>query len=840
VQSARAARLATDAESLAAERTALSAVAMAHAAALGRVLGFDETKATPHPNPPPQGERGLPEEVRGGFDAPSSMLILGNRHGGAALGFGGSRNGRLTLGGMRIADSGLRIGIAPFPNSQSAIRNPQFAPTLVDAMPTLLTADGRALRLGEMRPEGPEAITFRRIVDPFDGPGMEASARFRPEGGSGTVAVTLTAWDGAAAFQVRIRTEGMPLRAVRYLDRDAGALLIGGSARYLTDRSHLYLGEVRRDGHLRRAPLEATKPALLWSEADGRGILLSFVDYVLSPAWVSVRAHPGLRSVALGLELEAALGDFGPNGTTPPALSIELTDHAAESETFARFRRGADARYAAPEWPSSARYQWGSWYAYGPGVNAAGLLRQIDLLAASFTDLGPWQLLIDAGWHLQYGREDAEPTAVDFDKFPGGVRAVADAAHAHGLQVLLYLGTGFIHDSAGDGGEWLALRGLIERRPDWLIPFQNEPSSVRRFLLDYRNPEVREYVAGVLRDFFQVHGVDGVLADGLADAEGQLIPRQERDRPNGPPHPQLPTLDIYQLIRAEVDRHRPGAFVTHGWVNPTAANPFAHIFYYGDESDGVDSPYPFAGFLQKLDYALYSRKAVGQRVYLGSSRGDPFLPETRWWIQAGAALGVPATLSFDLGRLNPQTTAGFRADLRALDPYQGTTTFGPGLLPETFATARDGVVYLGVVNREPRAREMRVALVPLGLNGTYTALDVSRARSLRVDGDFNFELPARSFGLLALRRDPGVLWTDSVVRVETDVPGDKLILVARGPAPVPGFLHVAVPPPNEVLLDGVRLTLGAAGPGRYAYDDASGLLHLTYDHRAERRIEVRW
>lgn len=761
-------------------------------------------------------------ETRGEFDSTSSLLILGNRRIGVGFGYGGSLNGRLTV-----------------------TRSGDEFPTLADVTPSLVRTDGAVLRLADMKPERPDAFVFRRISDPFEGPALEVVARFRGEGAPGVAVISLALFDEDAALRLQIATEGIPLRAIRYVDPESGAVVLGEKVQYVTDRSHLYTGQVYRDGRPRRAPLEATKPALLWSDADERGILVSLLDYVPSPAWLSMEGQPGLRGMGVGIELAASLGDFGPEATRPPALSIQLTEGPLGASTFARFRRIASARYPAPPWPSSARYQWGSWYAYGPGVNAAALYRQIELLAASFTDLGPWQFLIDAGWHIQYAREDAEPGAVDFDKFPAGVRAVADAAHARGMQVLLYLGTGFIHDSPGDGGEWLALRGLIERHPSWLIPFQHEAAPVRRFLLDYANPEVRAYVAGIIRDFFAVHGVDGILVDGLADAEGQLIPRLERDGSAGPPHPLLPTLDLYRLVYEEARRHRPDAFITNGWLNPTAANPYAQIFYYGDESDLIDAPYPFGGFLQKLDYALFSRLALGQRAYLGASRGDPLRPEARWWVQAGAALDLPASLGFDLERLVPEAIAAFRADLRALDPFQGTTTYGPGLFPDTFATARNGVTYLGVVNREPTGRAVRVALDPLGLaaEAPYTALDAATGAGRRVEGDFLVELPPRSFRLFVLRRDPGVLWTDSATgqdSVPSSPASSPLALRARGPAAVPGFMYLATPEPVEVLLDGVRLAPGGSGADRYAYDAQSGLLELRYAHGGERRIEVRW
>lgn len=342
----------------------------------------------------------------------------------------------------------------------------------------------------------------------------------------------------------------------------------------------------------------------------------------------------------------------------------------------------------------------------------------------------------------------------------------------------------------------------------------------------------------LIRDFFIVHGVDGIAIDGLADAEGQLIPREERDGIDGPPYPLLPTLDIYRMIWEEAVRQHPEPFVESSWLNPIAAEPYAQVFRYGDEADKVDSPYPFSGFLQRLDYAIFSRMALGQRTYVGTATGDPARPEMRWWMQAAAALGADATLSFDLRLLDSERIGAFRADLNAMEPFQGETRFGTGLFPDTFATTRDGVTYLGVVNRSPNPRDVTVELEPLGLDATgYAALDVQAERARWIAGDFTISMPARSFRLFVLRPDDGVLWTDSVVQA-----ADADELVISGPADVPGFAFIATLPPAAVLLDGrpLQRTATAAQPDQYAYDDAAGVLTVRYAHNgAGRSIEIR-
>jgi len=251
---------------------------------------------------------------------------------------------------------------------------------------------------------------------------------------------------------------------------------------------------------------------------------------------------------------------------------------------------------------------------------------------------------------------------------------------------------------------------------------------------------------------------------------------------------------------------------------------------------------------------LFSRIALNQRAYIGSSIGDARRPDALWWVQASAALGTPAGLGFDVGGLDGRTLGAFRADLRAVDPFMGTTTYEPGLFPDAFATTRDGLTYLGVVNRENGARGVPISLRALGLNApSYVALDVTAGQASVVTGDFSPALPARSFRYFVLRPDPGVLRTDSVVSdLVTDVDAGLVAMTARGPSEAPGFAQIVVPPFSTVLVDGVPASrsqspastlLGSpptTGISRYTYDAGSGLLTISYTHSGTRSIEIRW
>src|SRR5262249_7206753 len=153
-----------------------------------------------------------------------------------------------------------------------------------------------------------DAGDVRGIEDAVRGPSARARARFDLPAGVGTLTVAITLPDDASVLELRISSDRAPLQSVRYIDPAQGALVLGGEVKYLADRSHLYMGEIHPDGHVRRAPLEATKPALIWSETSNQGVLLSMFDYAPSPAWLTFQRRPGRDDIALGFELDATLG----------------------------------------------------------------------------------------------------------------------------------------------------------------------------------------------------------------------------------------------------------------------------------------------------------------------------------------------------------------------------------------------------------------------------------------------------------------------------------------------------------------------------------------------------
>ena len=100
------------------------------------------------------------------------------------------------------------------------------------------------------------------------------------------------------------------------------------------------------------------------------------------------------------------------------------------------------------------RHQWGSWWVYGSAVDEARVRAQIDVIATQLADLGPWHVLIDAGWQ-DAGRDATGDLGRPHPRrFPNGLRPLVDYAHARGIRVVLFLSPVYAHDDPGPASGW--------------------------------------------------------------------------------------------------------------------------------------------------------------------------------------------------------------------------------------------------------------------------------------------------------------------------------------------------------------------------------------------------
>lgn len=766
--------------------------------------------AQPTPTPPPG--------LRAGWDVQRGLVLLSSDRLLLTLGLGGPSHGLL-----------------------SAVDRRAGRLLFYDTTPALRLASGATHTLHAATvPAGSPPYTLAPVDDPVLGRGLELTAPLALKDGPGRVALRLALFAAQPYFTLQLSASDLPAgeRVARWTYFAAGApggFVTGDDAAYLADRSRLWLGGVPDDGFVRRVSLEPTKPLVFWN-GRASALLATLLDCLDGPAFIGFRREPGRAVTDLDLTFDDLLVE---RSTASPRLLVEALPSADLRQAATNYRRIMDALYPPAPAPTWLRNQLGSWYIWGPSVTDADLRRQIDYLATYLADLGPWHVVIDAGWHVAYGQADAEFRAVDYDKFPHGIRAVVDYAHARGVKVVLYLPTGYVHDGRGDG-EWLALPELVRAHPDWLIPIYTQ-GDVGRYLLDYRRPAVQAHIARTLDEALIEFDADGISLDGLADSEGQLIPLPLRQTWQGAA-PIQRSHEIYALFARLIRARKPDAYIETGWVTPTCARPHATTFRYADEVERYENPYPFGGFETHLDYALVQRLLFGQRANMGANLGDPNRPDALTWLRGALAAGVQATLSFDLTRMTPQTLGRYRAHLAHYYPFAGETRFDGAVLPTSFATVRGPLAYLGVINREQAPRTVQVALEELGLDAAarYTGYEPESDTFRAITGSLEVTLPAKSFRLYVLRREPGVLWTTSSFE-ETAAPGEVRVRV-DGPGSVPGVLWLASAEPAAVLLDGAplpALVAGAAGSG-YRYHPAPGVLEVRYEHVGPREIAVRW
>ncbi|MCL5960957.1 MAG: hypothetical protein M1358_16925, partial [Chloroflexi bacterium] len=389
------------------------------------------------------------------------------------------------------------------------------------------------------------------------------------------------------------------------------------------------------------------------------------------------------------------------------------------------------------------------------------------------------------------------------------------------------------------------LSTLIKEHPDWfkLLGQRRERKS---YAIDYDNPEAREYLRSVLRDYFEKYDVDGIKVDGLGNADGALLNQDRPDQFGLVGGLVGQTLEIYRFIYENARSIKDDAYIESGWMTPVLANPYAHTFRFGDEYPSFSNNYPTPGMVQHLDYAVWQKMALGQQSNMGAVFGDPNASLVNlWWLQAGVALGTQTVLSFDLPAMTLETLSQFRSILAHYDAFEGRTVYERSLQPSYFATTVGSTTYLGVLNRGVEPKPFYVALQDLGLdvsNKRVVVYDVTGKRFSRPRDRIRAELYPEGFRFYVIRGAPGVVWTNSSLHDEKATDSSFQVEV-RGPRALDGFAYIYAPQPREVSIDGRALTpslISLADSDHYAYDARNRIVTLSYDHDAPHVIKVEY
>ena len=756
------------------------------------------------------------------FDPDRRRFVLSNGRLALTLGYGGERHGLLN-----VIDLEARRMVA------------------YDTTPSVTMAGRDTLALSRHTTAASEGgYRFRQVDDPVLGRGAEVEVDFPASEGDLAVTARIALFDEGSYFtyQLELR-ETEPEAVVRrfsFFDPDQGGrLLVGEDALYLTDYSLMRRAEVRDDAILRQELIGVGKPLLLYSRALSRGVLTAVIDEVPDPAHFSLLLEPGRVGGRFGLDYPVPDDARATRIQTSPRLFFQVTTGGGLQQASQEYRRVMAGLYPQPPMPDWVKYQWGSWYVYYMNYDEEAIRRQVDYIAENLSDLGSWSILLDAGWYVAEGRPGSSWDQVDEDKFPSGLRALVDYAHSRGMRVILYFSAPYLDDREGEGN-WLGLRGFVEQHPDWLIPLQSDGSGAS-YVYDFTNPELVEYVRGLISSFFTMYDVDGIKIDGLGQAEGEQLAAEERDSFGDVNKIRMFTMDIYRLVYEEAKKSGKDVYIESGWAIPGFATQFAHTFRYGDEFPAFQHRYPTGGLLEHIDYATLQKAVLGQRPNMGMVWGGPESQEMiRLWFEAALAMGTQMTISTDLTRLSTRDLGSLRAVLVHYNAFQGDTRFVGMPFAQSFATTCGGITYLGALNRGGEAMDASFKLSDYGLDPEreYLMYDVSSNRYAKVRGSFAVKLAGSSFRLFLLRDTPGVVWTNSSFEVEA---GPRSLTVRlSGPEAIAGFAHLYLPKPETVRLDGRELERSARPePGSsYSYDEATGVLRLRYSHNRPLTLEV--
>lgn len=623
---------------------------------------------------------------------------------------------------------------------------------------------------------------------------------------------SITLYENGPWMTYQLRSERQGLIGFRYFDGSGdGRIFTGPHMRVLADE----------DPVLRSDEVGLGKPLLVWGDQMPGTLVIAVLDRTeISPSYSIKPPSDGPWS-PFTLEqfpLRSYMRLTEP--TVPARIFISFAPTQDPIEATKGYRETMARLYPPAPMPEWVRFQWLTWYVYFIDVHEAAVRQHIDYIAQYLSDLGPWHVLLDAGWYVTEGRPGANWRTVDVGKFPSGIQDLVDYAHASGVNVVLYFSLPYVDDNP-EPGNWMGLRGLLDEGPEWLIPLETG-TPVRAAVYDLEHPGFHAFLDELMQDFFLRYGVDGLKVDGLGNS--------------------LQPVLAYQLVHERATALRDAVYIEGGWRNPIFAHPYAHTFRYGDEFPVFDSPYPNGGLKQHLDYALYQTFILGQRANMGAIWGDPNRePLNLRWLEAALALGSQVSLSFDFPSMTPQALSQYRARLFHYRPFAGQWRASRDTWPPTsFSYETADTVYIGVFNRDRNPARFRVPLDAHGFqaNEPVTLYDVAMRAYRTATGTLEIALGGEEFRLLIGRRTPGPVWTNS--SVETEEQGtNHLALRVRGPAVIPGFLELFVPRLREIELDGASLPLSGE-PGTARYEAATGVLRLAYSHDTAHRIVVRW
>lgn len=137
---------------------------------------------------------------------------------------------------------------------------------------------------------------------------------------------------------------------------------------------------------------------------------------------------------------------------------------------------------------------WSSWNNFGPDINETVVRETIDAMdRLGLKDAGYVYINIDDGWQRYKGSRSEHPLEVDPNKFPNGMKALADYAHSKGFKLGIYSGPGDTtcagytgsEGNAEDDAKMFASWGIDHLKYDSCCSHRDEPQAVvQQVMLD--------------------------------------------------------------------------------------------------------------------------------------------------------------------------------------------------------------------------------------------------------------------------------------------------------------------------------------------------------------------
>lgn len=209
---------------------------------------------------------------------------------------------------------------------------------------------------------------------------------------------------------------------------------------------------------------------------------------------------------------EIVLGE-GDHYQTPVALAaIAMNGFGELSAQFHQF-----ARRAASTGRTRRPVQLNSWEAVYFNVNEAIALE----LAQDAAAIGAERFVLDDGWFKGRANDRAAlgDWTPDLEKFPRGLKPLADRVNALGMEFGLWVEPEMVSENSD----------LFRRHPDWIVSIDGEPGPTGRgqLVLDLHRAEIRDYLFGALDELLRTVAIGYLKWDCNRD----LFPAATRDGP---------------------------------------------------------------------------------------------------------------------------------------------------------------------------------------------------------------------------------------------------------------------------------------------------------------------